>query len=265
MGIILTILSFAITRFILSPLKKFIINAGAVRKNYLGNQIPIGLGLVLMFGTIPSFFIYSLFTKDENIYFLFLILTITILVGFIDDILGDHSVKGLKGHIFILLKKRELTSGALKAIIISLISIFIGLYYWENLILFALNFVILILTTNMFNLFDVRPGRVIKIYLLIFMMLFIPFPPTRTYLSIIFASVLAYAPLDFKGKGMLGDTGSNFLGMSIGLSLVLNLSYFSKAIVFILLVILHIYTEKKSLTELIEKIRILRLIDNMGR
>jgi len=265
MGIILTILSYSVSRFSLSSLKHFLIKAGAVRENYLGNQIPIGLGLILIFGTAPSFFLYSFFTGDESVYFIFLVLTITLLVGFIDDILGNHSVKGLKGHILMLFKKGELTSGALKAIIISTTSIFIAFYYWENVILFVLNFVILILTTNMFNLFDVRPGRVIKIYVLIYLILFISYPETRTYLSIIFASVLAYAPLDFKGKGMLGDTGSNFLGMSIGLAFVFNLSYLAKAIVCILLVILHIYTEKKSLTKLIERIKILRLIDNMGR
>jgi len=164
-----------------------------------------------------------------------------------------------------LIEKGELTSGALKAIIISTTSVYISIYYWENVIFFVLNFVILVLTTNMFNLFDVRPGRVIKIYVLIYLILFASYPQTRIYLSIIFASVLAYAPLDFKGKGMLGDTGSNFLGMSVGLALVLNLSYLPKVIVCIILVALHIYTEKKSLTVLIERVKILRLIDNMGR
>ena len=84
-------------------------------------------------------------------------------------------------------------------------------------------------------------------------------------LVFIMASVLAYAPLDLKGKGMLGDAGSNFLGISLGLELMFKLSVSGKIFITLFLVVLHIYTEKKSLTELIEKISFLKLIDNLGR
>jgi len=265
MGIILVIITFFLTKLIMTPLKVLLISSGAVRKNYQGKDIPIGLGLVLLFGIIPSFFIYGIIRKDENTFLIMLVLTLTLLVGLIDDLLGNHSVKGLKGHLLKLFIKKELTSGSLKAIFISVISLLVALYYWENTILFVLNFVILILTTNSFNLFDVRPGRAIKVYFLAYGLISIFSPQNTFYLGLIFTGLIAYAPLDFRGKGMLGDTGSNFLGMAVGLALIFNLAFISKVVAAILLIVLHFYTEKKSLTELIEKIFILRLIDNLGR
>lgn len=265
MGVILIILSFILTKKIISPIMALLVNAGSVRKNYLNQNIPISLGLVLFFGSVSSFFLYSLLMQDKRVILILLVLTMTLLVGFIDDLLGDHSVKGLKGHLKKLLLRRELTSGALKAIFISLISFFVVIYYWENLILLLFNFVILILTTNTFNLLDVRPGRTIKVYLVVCGLILALFPQNNIYLGFIFASVLAYAPFDLKGKGMLGDTGSNFLGMSIALAIIFNFSSYTKVFISILLIILHVYTEKKSLTVLIEKISILRFIDNLGR
>lgn len=264
MGIILIFLSLVVTIIILPPLNAFMINAGALRKNYQGHNIPIGLGLVLLFGTIPSLFLQSYLEQDKNIFILLIVLLITILVGLIDDLLGNHNVKGLKGHLQSLIIERELTSGALKAISISLVSLLVAIYYWENFVLFFLNFIILILTTNTFNLFDVRPGRAIKVYLVACSLYIVFFPKNSISLGVILASLLVYAPLDFKGKAMLGDTGSNFLGMSLGLSLVLNLSVNFKIFFTILLIILHIYTEKRSLSLLIEKISILRFIDDWG-
>lgn len=265
MGLVLVILSYLVTKFILPFIKSLLINAGAVRKNYLNHDIPIGLGMVFLFGTLPSFFLFGFLFNEERLLVTLLVLTITLLVGFIDDLLGNHSVKGIKGHFLRLIKDKELTSGALKAIVISTVSFFAVIYYWESSLQFVLNFFILILTTNTFNLLDARPGRTIKAYLLASILILIFFPQNSIMLVFIMASVLAYAPLDLKGKGMLGDAGSNFLGISLGLELMFKLSVSGKIFITLFLVVLHIYTEKKSLTELIEKISFLKLIDNLGR
>ena len=65
---------------------------------------------------------------------------------------------------------------------------------------------------------------------------------------------------------MLGDAGSNFLGMSIGLVLVTNLGQGSESYSgFFFLAYLHYYTEQKSLSALIERYSLLRFIDKLGR
>jgi len=265
MGIILIILSFFLTKIIMLPIANLLTASGVVKENYLGNKIPVGMGLVIWLGTFPSLLIYDKVTSNSCFIIYVLILTITLLVGFIDDLLGDHSVKGLKGHLFKLFKNKELTSGALKALIISIASFIIAWNMSANLIHWIINFILLILTTNSFNLLDVRPGRVLKGYIFAAILLFVFYPVSRFLLSVLTASLVAYAPWDFKGKVMLGDAGSNFLGMTIGLAIITSLDFFYKIIITIFLVYLHFYTEKKSLTSLIDKVYILRLLDNLGR
>lgn len=265
MGIVLILLSFLLTKIILNPVSKLLLNNGAVRENYLGKKIPIGLGLVIWLGTTPYLLIYGIINSEKNIFFILLILTTTLLVGFIDDLLGNHKIKGLKGHFLMFIRDKELTSGVLKALLISLFSLLFSYQISQNILLLIINFIILILTTNSFNLLDVRPGRTLKVFIFASILLSIFYPASRLFLSIIIASIIAYVPVDFKGKGMLGDTGSNFLGMSMGIVLISNLSNIVKIMVMIFLVYLHIFTEKQSLTALIDKVYFLRLIDNFGR
>ncbi|MGI6554063.1 MAG: hypothetical protein ACOX2P_01370 [Bacillota bacterium] len=63
---------------------------------------------------------------------------------------------------------------------------------------------------------------------------------------------------------MLGDTGSNVMGIILGIVSVLLLPILVKSIILGMLVLLHIYTEKYSLTETIQKITFLRRIDEWG-
>ncbi len=264
MMLILSLLAFMLTKILIPLLAQLLASGGALRKNFQDREIPVAMGLVIGFGVLPSILIYGSFLNKIFAPQLLILLFTTLLVGLIDDLLGNHDVKGLKGHFSLLFKKKRLTSGALKAIIISLISLYFSFLVSDSYFVWILNYFILVFITNLFNLLDVRPGRTIKVYFLLGLILVLAYP-FNNYLLIILSSVLAYSSWDLKGKGMLGDTGSNFLGMSIGISLVLNLSLTIKFILFLALIYLHWYTERNSLTKLIERVYFLRLIDNLGR
>lgn len=265
MVLLLILLSFLLTRLLLPLVASLLTKGGAVRENYIGRNIPIGMGLVTWLAVIPLLVVYGKLVGETD-YFLFsLILTITILVGFLDDLLGNHQVKGLKGHLLKLFHDGQLTTGALKAITISLFSFLTSWLLTGNFIEVIINFFLLILTTNSFNLLDLRPGRVIKVYFLLAMLLVLLYPASRFFLGVFLASLFSYASWDLKGRVMLGDAGSNFLGMSIGLVLVTNLGQGSKVILFFFLAYLHYYTEQKSLSALIERYSLLRFIDKLGR
>ena len=64
---------------------------------------------------------------------------------------------------------------------------------------------------------------------------------------------------------MMGDAGSNVLGISIGFLVVLTFSIFTKILVLVFLVGIHIFTEKYSLTNIIKKNRFLNYLDELGR
>lgn len=77
--------------------------------------------------------------------------------------------------------------------------------------------------------------------------------------------LLVYFPEDLKANVMMGDTGSNVLGMSLGISSILIFDLYGKLIILALLILLHIFAEKYSLTALIEKNKVLNYLDMLGR
>jgi len=75
----------------------------------------------------------------------------------------------------------------------------------------------------------------------------------------------AYAPYDLRGKAMLGDTGSNLIGAGLGMVTAWVLPFSVQLLVVAILILLHLLTEKYSLTEVVEKNRFLRFLDRLGR
>ena len=61
-----------------------------------------------------------------------------------------------------------------------------------------------------------------------------------------------------------GDASPNALGIVLGM-IFIDPSFPLKIIIVLLLISLHIFTEKYSLTEVIKKNKFLRLIDEWGR
>ncbi|WP_256201138.1 MraY family glycosyltransferase [Thermoanaerobacter thermocopriae] len=124
---------------------------------------------------------------------------------------------------------------------------------------------IIALFTNFLNLVDLRPGRSGKTFLVI-SLIFLIIGKTQPYFLVLLTMILlVYLPEDLKAKVMMGDTGSNVLGMSLGISSILIFDLYGKLIILTLLILLHIFTEKYSLTALIEKNKVLNYLDMLGR
>ena len=88
---------------------------------------------------------------------------------------------------------------------------------------------------------------------------------TRNLLLLIFPNVIAYFNQDLKAKAMMGDTGSNVLGISIGILFVMGYPLKVRLIWLAFLIFIHILTEKYSLTKIIENNKFLNFIDKLGR
>lgn len=138
------------------------------------------------------------------------------------------------------------------------------------------------LSANALNLFDLRPGRALKVWMLGCLPLLwlmarqVPagvqcqaadgtWPYPLAALALLLFIAVLYAPLDFAGMMMLGDTGANPLGAVLGLCLALLLPLPAQLIAVVLLLGLHGYTEHASLTRLIGRVRWLRWLDELGR
>jgi UDP-N-acetylmuramyl pentapeptide phosphotransferase/UDP-N-acetylglucosamine-1-phosphate transferase len=123
------------------------------------------------------------------------------------------------------------------------------------------------LAANTVNLVDLRPGRAIKVFYLWFFLLlgFFWDKETLALLAPLAGGLLALAPTDLKARGMLGDTGANLLGAALGMTSVWATAFSIQLAVVVFLLLLHLFTEKYSLTGIIERNRLLSYLDNLGR
>lgn len=259
--------SFFLTPFFID----IFVKGDCLEKNYKGDMVPQGIGIIFAlysFLWCSPFLILSRSISIDNIIILFAFFVASF-IGFIDDMLGTRDVLGFKGHFKSLIKGR-LTTGALKAIIGLFISLLVCSAFSKDFTEIVVNTLIVALSTNFMNLLDLRPGRAIKVYWVFIFALLISLgisgPSVIPLIFVpLFGSILGYMPYDLKAKSMMGDAGSNVLGISMGVLIILNLQWYSRIIALILLGAVHVFAEKYSLSEVINNNKLLRFLDNLGR
>ena len=257
------------TYAIIPLFRSLLIESNVLRPNYKKDMIPVSMGIVFLPMLIINAIILAYFTtnfKDMLHIFIFLFgLVYMFFAGILDDIIGNRDVSGLKGHFKSLLNGK-LTTGGFKALFGGFIGLVISIAISKNIYDIVINTLIIALSTNLMNLLDLRPGRAIKGYLVIsIVLLFTLGEYTRNLLLLIFPNVIAYFNQDLKAKAMMGDTGSNVLGISIGILFVMGYPLKVRLIWLAFLIFIHILTEKYSLTKIIENNKFLNFIDKLGR
>lgn len=256
--------------YLMIPLfKNLLVDSNCIRPNYKGEMIPVSMGIVFLPMIIINGIIVAFFTVDfVSIACLFLFIfgmMAMFFAGIIDDTIGNRDVSGLKGH-FKSLFKGKLTTGGFKALFGGFVGLIISVCISKNIIDIIVNTLIIALSTNFMNLFDLRPGRAIKVYLVIIIIILFTLTGYIQILPLlILPNVIAYFNYDLKAKAMMGDTGSNVLGISIGILMALGYTLNVRIAWLIFLILIHILTEKFSLTKIIEKNKVLNFIDRLGR
>lgn len=248
---------------------QMLVRSGLVRENYRGEKIPVSMGISF----IPTLIINSMIliycnvdlSKKLNI-FIFLFATIAMsFAGVIDDILGNRSVTGLIGHFKSFLRGR-LTTGGYKAILGGFIGLCVSVALSKSILEIIVGTLVVALSTNFMNLFDLRPGRALKVFFFITVIIFLMASiDQKEIIAIILPVAWSYFYYDISAKSMMGDSGSNVLGMAIGIFFIEFYDIRVQAIWLLFLIITHILTEKYSITDIIEKNKVLKYIDNFGR
>ncbi len=257
------------TYAIIPLFKNLLIESNILRPNYKKDMIPVSMGIVFLPMIIINGIILAFFTVEhENLLYLFMFIFGMIsmfFAGVLDDIIGNRDVSGLKGHFKSLLKG-SLTTGGFKALFGGFVGVIISVAISKNLGDIIVNTLIIALSTNLMNLLDLRPGRAIKVYISISAVLFLTLTGyVKSLILLIVPNVLAYFNYDLKARAMMGDTGSNVLGISVGMLIVMGCSIKIRIGWLVFLVLIHILTEKYSLTQIIEKNKFLNFIDKLGR
>ncbi|MBZ2173767.1 phospho-N-acetylmuramoyl-pentapeptide-transferase [Schnuerera sp. xch1] len=245
-----------------------LLKSDTVNNNYKNEKIPICMGLLFIFIQIINISVIFLIRGSSNNYILYYLFAFTLIgmVGLLDDLVGDKEIKGLKGHIKSFFKGK-LTTGGIKAGIGFFISVFISIILSQNLMEIVINTLLMALFTNLTNLFDLRPGRTIKVFILIStIMLFTSIVKTYDFILYSFYGILiVYFPLDLKAKVMMGDVGSNVMGITLGIFCAYTQNIIMKSVYLIILIIIHIIAERFSFSEIINNNKILKFLDNLGR
>jgi Glycosyl transferase family 2 len=109
------------------------------------------------------------------------------------------------------------------------------------------------LAANALNLFDTKPGRALKAFLLV--------APASGYAPV----AILLLPYDLRERVMLGDAGSNALGAVVGLKSVGNFHGRVRWAAILALAGLNLLGERRSLGELIERTPGLAWLDRLGR
>ncbi len=269
MMIMLFCLGIAITLLTIPMISKMLSENGMIRPNYRGEEIPVSMGICFIPALILNATILLYCNVDTTRILKILILLFGIMsmsfVGFIDDSIGNRDVTGLKGHFLALLKGR-LTTGGFKAILGGFVGLVICVSFNKTIAEIIVGTLVVALSTNLMNLLDLRPGRAIKVYILISLILFVSASVfEKEMLMLILPAVLAYFYYDLKAKAMMGDAGSNVLGISLGIFIVISHSIQLQLFCLILLIAVHFVAEKFSITKIIEKNFLLNYIDKLGR
>jgi hypothetical protein len=265
--LIVLLFAAAVTLVFMPLIKQMLEASGALRENFLGEAIPTGLGVGFLPGVLSGSLMLVLMESTDTRLVLLNALGFAVmsLAGIVDDMLGNSSVKGLKGHMKSLFHLR-LTTGGLKAVFGGMTAGLISAVVSENLPEGIVNCLLVVLFANLVNLLDLRPGRAVKSFFLLWWCSFF-FMPARAHAYILYppaGCLAAYLPYDAKRKGMMGDAGANAIGLSLGLYYCVGAALHHKVTALVLLILLHLAAEKFSFTGFIARNRMLRLIDELG-
>jgi UDP-N-acetylmuramyl pentapeptide phosphotransferase/UDP-N-acetylglucosamine-1-phosphate transferase len=267
------ILSAAVALVLAPGFLRALTEAGRTHENYRGALLPFPAGGAIVAAAAltvaPLALLHELADSDTLPAGLSVVVPYvlgTAFLGLLDDVVGGSHARGWRGHAGAVLGG-AISTGALKAAG----SLGLALYVLADRGLssgaYILAVLLLALTTNLFNLLDLRPGRAWKAFLLLGAGLLIGSQDADPLwaLGLFAGPVLVLGLYDVRERAMLGDTGSNLIGGLAGLWMVLELSTTGQGIALAVVLAITVYGEFRSISEVVEKVRPLRALDSLGR
>jgi UDP-N-acetylmuramyl pentapeptide phosphotransferase/UDP-N-acetylglucosamine-1-phosphate transferase len=277
------ILAFGFALLIAPTLLKGLAEAGFVRSNYAGREVPVPSGILIPVAAFVALGISAPLDRlvDDGILggrglagAMIYIIGVCLL-GTIDDLLGTPVIegelgrkdpRGVRGHAKATFGG-GFSTGAMKAIgSLGLAAFAVGLIVpgtWEYLLAIAL----VVVTTNLFNLLDLRPGRALKVFFVLAIGLCLgAWTLEPVWLTGVFLGSLPVLLFyDLGEQGMLGDAGSNVIGAIAGIWMIVTLDVTGQLIALAVVLLITLYGEFRSISKLIDRTPVLRFFDQLGR
>jgi len=191
-------------------------------------------------------------------------------VGCYDDLAGGGDRRGFRGHLGAL-ASGEVTTGAVKIIGVGAAGLAAAALLDRRrtgagrLADIAINAGLIAGAANLTNLFDLRPGRAVKVSLLASTALAAVSPRARAGVAAPAGAALALLPEDLGERAMLGDSGANALGAMLGVAAAASLPRSARLAALAVIAGLTAASEKVSFTKVIARTPALNWLDMLGR
>jgi UDP-GlcNAc:undecaprenyl-phosphate/decaprenyl-phosphate GlcNAc-1-phosphate transferase len=183
--------------------------------------------------------------------------------GAYDDLAGSGTRRGFRGHLGAL-RHGEVTTGAVKLGGIGATGIVSAVLAGGSPADVMINAGLVAGGANLLNLFDLRPGRAIKVAVASGAL--VTAGGARSpHAAAPVAAGLALLPEDLGERAMLGDCGANALGAMLGAAAAASLPRPARIALLAGIAGLTAASEKVSFTKVIERTPALRWLDMLGR
>jgi UDP-GlcNAc:undecaprenyl-phosphate/decaprenyl-phosphate GlcNAc-1-phosphate transferase len=184
--------------------------------------------------------------------------------GGYDDLAGSGDRRGFRGHLGAL-ARGEVTTGAVKIGGIGAAGVVAATLAGGSPADVVINAGLTAGGANLLNLFDLRPGRAIKVALAGAALLAGTGPAAAGAVAAPAGAALALLPEDLGERAMLGDAGANALGAVLGAAAAAGLSRPARLAVLTGIMGLTAASEVISFTAVIQRTPALRWLDMLGR
>ncbi len=185
--------------------------------------------------------------------------------GGYDDLAGSGDRRGFRGHLGAL-RRGEITTGAIKLGGIGVTGMASAALAGGAPVDVVINGALVAGGANLLNLFDLRPGRAVKVAVASGALIAAGGFPSgrRAGVAAPLAAGLSLLPEDLAERAMLGDCGANALGAMLGAAAA-ALPRPARIALLAGITGLTAASEKVSFTKVIERTPALRWLDMLGR
>lgn len=270
-------LSAGIAALVSGPWLRDMLRTGLARRNYRDRPVAFPSGAVLVACSLLALAPLALLDDRADLDLLdpdlrrwAVFVFGMALVGLLDDALGRGTAadapRGWRGHARAV-AAGGFSTGAIKAFGALALAAYAAAGRGREDLGYLADLALLLLTTNLFNLLDLRPGRVEKAFALLLagVCLGAWSAAPLELLGVFVGPVLVGAAFTLRERAMLGDTGSNLVGALAGISLLVTLGDDARLIALGVVVALTVYGEFRSISRAVERVPLLRSLDSLGR
>ncbi len=271
------LLSAALAGLLLGRWLRDMAATGLVRENYAGRRLAFPAGAPMLACSLLALAPLAVLDDRADLDLLdpelrrWIVYVLGVsLLGLLDDALGRGAAadtpRGWRGHARAIAAGR-FSTGALKAVGALALAAYVASGRGQEGIDYLRDLALLLLATNLFNLLDLRPGRVEKVFFLLLAGLCLGAwsDEPLEVLGIFIGPALVVAAFTLSERAMLGDTGSNLIGALAGISMLVTVDDGGRWVALAVVAALTIYGEFRSISKAVESIPPLRWLDSLGR